>query len=447
MIDFIYNIIFLVIQWILLWFIYYQVTGIKVNWIGFTTSIFFSFLGALLFGSLWCYLILPYLLIYGRFYGSSFNFPLIYFHSLYTAFIPLLLINLISLTIYLLTPIEIFNNYQNILIISTVLIAILFHFGVIKLLKIDFSILTLKNSFIENQILKPVNIALTIEFLFFSIVYFFQSNALSEPVNEYTKYIFFIYFFLFFTLLGFLAIQDKNFLQQEIQNVKAENYKQTLPYYLEIERLYRELAGFRHDFVNIMITLDESINTGNIKEVRAIYDEILSETKKDINRTKFDTAELMNISNPAVKSVLSAKALFSKQKNVQIELEIKQEISLYYIDILDYIRIISNLLDNAIEAAELAKEKKVIIAIFYRDDLLFTRIENTRDSSKITIDKMFTFNYSTKGNNRGKGLSNVQDILQKYNNAWIETKITEAQIIQTIITKKVIKSERLPFGR
>ncbi|EIN6611972.1 sensor histidine kinase, partial [Listeria monocytogenes] len=211
--------------------------------------------------------------------------------------------------------------------------------------------------------------------------------------------------------------------------------------------LYRELAGFRHDFVNIMITLDESINTGNIKEVRAIYDEILSETKKDINRTKFDTAELMNISNPAVKSVLSAKALFSKQKNVQIELEIKQEISLYYIDILDYIRIISNLLDNAIEAAELAKEKKVIIAIFYRDDLLFTRIENTRDSSKITIDKMFTFNYSTKGNNRGKGLSNVQDILQKYNNAWIETKITEAQIIQTIITKKVIKSERLPFGR
>lgn len=242
---------------------------------------------------------------------------------------------------------------------------------------------------------------------------------------------------MFFALLAFLGIQARNYLIQEIKDAKAEQYENSLPYYLEIEQLYRELAGFRHDFTNILLSLEESIKTEDIALIKSVYSDVLSETQVGINRTKLNVADLSNVLNPALKSVISAKVLAAQQKNILVTLEVKENIENCYIDLLDYIRIVSNLLDNAIEGAIVTKKRLLRIALFYKDDLFFTHIENSANTKNMTIDRMFSNGFSSKGTSHGHGLNNVQRILQKYPNNWIETTINNGQIIQTIIIKKV----------
>lgn len=445
--NFALGIFVLSMQWVLIWFVNSQVTKMCPRICDVGISLLVSAIGAVVLGSEWVVVVLPFLLICGYLRNRELSWHLIYFYGAYTTFISLLLLNLTSLLLYLLVPGKIYHH-KVILMLMTIVIPILFHLIVTNVMKIDFATLTVSSDFVEEQILRPTNIFLSIGFFVFLVMYYIEQILNSyETVNEYTKYIFFVYFFLLFSLLAFLALQVRSFIQQEIQNVKTENYEQALPYYLEIERLYRELSGFRHDFANMMITFDESIKTEDISNIKTVYEEILKEAAIDLKNTKFEVAELSNIGNTAVKSVLSAKVLSAQHKNIEVSLEIKEPISRFYIDTLDYVRVISNLIDNAIEGAELAEKKSMNIAIFLKDKLLFTRIENTRVKNNLTTDKMFALNYSTKGTGRGRGLNNVQRILQKYSNTWTETKINDDKVVQIIIIKEINKNEHLHFRR
>ncbi|MCT3288662.1 GHKL domain-containing protein [Lactiplantibacillus pentosus] len=424
-------------QWVLIWTIHRQVTKIRLNLKTVGISILLTVLVTPILNGLWIITILPFMLIHTYLHDRYQPFRLIYFYSIYTSFISLLLTNLIGLSFYLFLPAKVYA-IKEIQVIGIVILPILIHWLTLKIMHINFTVLKEDVEYIRHDILLPANRILTIEFLIFLVVYTIETvkNA-TESLEMYTAYIFFVYIFMFFALLAFLGIQARNYLIQEIKDAKAEQYENSLPYYLEIEQLYRELAGFRHDFTNILLSLEESIKTEDIALIKSVYSDVLSEAQVGINRTKLNVADLSNVLNPALKSVISAKVLAAQQKNILVTLEVKENIENCYIDLLDYIRIVSNLLDNAIEGAIVTKKRLLRIALFYKDDLFFTHIENSANTKNMTIDRMFSNGFSSKGTSHGHGLNNVQRILQKYPNNWIETTINNGQIIQTIIIKKV----------
>ncbi|MCI2032885.1 MAG: GHKL domain-containing protein [Lactobacillus sp.] len=381
-------------------------------------------------------IIFPFMLVQTYLHDRFQNLRLTYFYSIYTAFISLLLTNLIGLAFYLFLP-EKFNALKGIQVIGIVLLPILIHWVTIKVMRINFNILKIDAKYVRNNIIGPANKILTIEFIAFLFVYFMETyRDVTEAVADYTKYIFFIYIFMFFALLAFLGIQARNYLLQELQNAKTEQYENSLPYYLEIERLYKELAGFRHDFANILLSLNESIKSGDIELVKSVYQNVLSQTQVNVAQTKLEVTDLANVSNPALKSVISAKVLAAQQQHIHVTLEVKETIANCYIDLLDYVRIVSNLLDNAIDGASVSADAFLRIALFYQDDLFFTHIENSANTENITIANMYSNGYSSKGHAHGHGLNNVQRILQKHPNAWIETAIKEQKVVQTVIIKR-----------
>ncbi len=439
MIDFLLIILLLIAQLIPTWFIHNQVANNHERnifwWIG---SLIASIFGSLIFKYYWWLILFPFFLIYEYKKKKYQPFSLIYFISIYSVFIPILLINLMTLFLYALPIISFVNDNEISWIFLSVIGAIAIHAGLSRLIKINFSVLNRKDPYVKNKIIIPFNIVLTVSFLLFLIPYTLQRNSSNQNVlHGYTQYIFFIYAFLFISLLLFLSLQAKNFLQREVQKVKEEQYDELSRYTKEIEQLYQQIRGFRHDYGNILASLGESINTGEISQIQKTYQEILVQANLDLNKTNYNIAELTNISNTAVKSILSAKMMLAEQKGVNINLEIKNVIASFIIETLDYVRLLSILLDNAIEAAEASATKKLEVAIFVDKMQVVTIISNSKkENASLTIEKLFEPDFSTKGVNHGTGLNTVRQIMEKYPNSTIDTKISKNNLTQTLIFRE-----------
>nr|WP_243177094.1 GHKL domain-containing protein [Clostridium estertheticum] len=117
--------------------------------------------------------------------------------------------------------------------------------------------------------------------------------------------------------------------------------------------------------------------------------------------------------------------------NITLSIEILDTIDTVHIDIIDLCRIVGILLDNAYEAAKDSKEKLVSIS-FIQDEYLNITIANSYNSN-INISSIYKKSYSTKGSNRGIGLNNVKEIInKKYPNVLLKTSVEKDVFIQDL---------------
>nr|WP_301281819.1 GHKL domain-containing protein [Clostridium bornimense] len=102
-------------------------------------------------------------------------------------------------------------------------------------------------------------------------------------------------------------------------------------------------------------------------------------------------------------------------------------------DTIDFTRCMGIILDNAVEAS-IESEKKILnIAFINKNKSLIVVVENTFPLNIPPIYKMFKYGFSTKGDNRGIGLSNLREITNKYQNVSLETVIKEDKFVQNLI--------------
>jgi len=133
-----------------------------------------------------------------------------------------------------------------------------------------------------------------------------------------------------------------------------------------------------------------------------------------------------------VKSVLSAKLLEAQNKGIDISVEVEEPIDDFQIEILDFITILSIFCDNAIEASQKSQQKKLSVALIKSEMALVLVMENTTEAEKVDVTHLFERGVSTKGEGRGLGLYNVQQIMDRYPKCSISTKSANYQFSQTI---------------
>ena len=141
-----------------------------------------------------------------------------------------------------------------------------------------------------------------------------------------------------------------------------------------------------------------------------------------MQREYFDTlicdnkfAHLLSIDSPILGGFLYSKFIKAEEAGCEITYDIRISAVEYQIPLYKVIDILGVLLDNAIEAVENRSSKKIFVMIQEASDSVCFQVENTYDFVSREEMKMFTkLGYSTKGNNRGIGLSNVVDTLAKY---------------------------------
>ena len=240
-------------------------------------------------------------------------------------------------------------------------------------------------------------------------------------------------------MLIFLHSKITDEIDRELKEQKDNQLQNLEKYSSHIESLYEEIRLFRHDYINIITSIKSGIELNDIASIQNVYDTVLSKTVKDFSDRKYDIANLSKIENTALKSVLSAKLLEAYNKGVEIAIEVDGRQDLYSFELLDFITIISILLDNAIEATLLSKDPEINIAIFSHNDRFYFIVENKTKEESVNRNNIFKNGFSTKGEERGIGLYKVTQILDKYPSASIRTQSFSYVFRQTIEIQKKLQ--------
>nr|AEV91442.1 histidine kinase [Enterococcus faecalis]CCC54956.1 histidine kinase [Enterococcus faecalis] len=169
---------------------------------------------------------------------------------------------------------------------------------------------------------------------------------------------------LFLILIG-LVIEA--YLEEQRINTQLLN---NLTIYTEkIESINEELAMFRHDYKNLLNSLQIAISYEDILEIKRIYEETIAPTKKIIDNEEFELMKLNRLKNMELKALISMKINTAKQAKLKVIVDVPEVFILdTSIDLVVVIRLLAILLDNAIENSAKSELKMFAISIFNKNE-------------------------------------------------------------------------------
>ena len=222
-----------------------------------------------------------------------------------------------------------------------------------------------------------------------------------------------------------IALNQKKFEQEHLQT-----------YTDEIVALYNEIRGFRHDYAGMLVSMQMAIDSKDLQEIDRIYNQVLVKANQKLRSDKYTYFDLNNIEDSALRSLIAQSIVYARNKDVEFTLEVKDIITRLSIELLDLVRIMSVLLNNAVEGAAESYSKQMEVAVIKMDLETVIVIQNSCKITMTPSEDLFELGFSTKGRNRGIGLNNVKEILDKYENIILETEMEDSKFRQIIRFKR-----------
>ena len=236
----------------------------------------------------------------------------------------------------------------------------------------------------------------------------------------------------FFSMNSYKVQMEKEI---ELEQKKFEQ-KHLQTYTDEIVALYNEIRGFRHDYTGMLVSLRMAIESKDLQEIDRVYSEVLVKANQKLRSDKYTYFDLNNIEDSALRSLIAQSIVNAKTNDVEYTLEVKDIITPLSMELLDLVRVMSVLLNNAVEGAVESYQKQLEVAIIKLDLETLVVIQNSCKKRKVKSEDLFELGFSTKGRHRGLGLNNVKEILGKYDNVILETEIDNDVFKQVIRFKR-----------
>jgi len=271
----------------------------------------------------------------------------------------------------------------------------------IVVLRLNFSEKIRRMLKLESTMLYYFTINLGIYVLFTKVVWEYNKNII---LNNLLLYIFIILLMLFLNIFLYYYIvkicEDKKVL--EVQNM----YK---PILLDI---VEETRRKQHDFKNYLNTINAIVEITSETQIKNELKKYIMSLKNSNNIIE----DIMYIDNIIIKAIIFNKSCEADRTNIKFIFNVTNnslENSLNDYEISD---LLNNLLDNAFQAViSENKEKVVILNICEEENTNMVEVKNSGITIKPdNIENIFERGFSTKkGNNRGYGLYNINEIARK----------------------------------
>ena len=251
--------------------------------------------------------------------------------------------------------------------------------------------------------------------------------------NSFGSMIATICFLIFLgTLVQMKTVRDRYEKKMELKQKKFEQ-RQMEQYMDKIQDLYAELKGFRHDFGNIITSLNLAIEERDLEDIKRIKRDVLEECYGELQKEEYTGFDLGNIRDSALRSILSRGWIYAEKLGVKLTFETGEVIEKLPMRLLDLVRTVGILVNNAIEAANSSVEKEVHIAVFNMPNGVHLIVQNSIADQPIDWNKLFDKGFSTKGDRRGMGLGIVKDIVEGYSSVFLETELINGKFTQTLV--------------
>jgi two-component system sensor histidine kinase AgrC len=203
-------------------------------------------------------------------------------------------------------------------------------------------------------------------------------------------------------------------------------------YVKHLEKTQKELRALHHDYKNLLSGMRLQVADGQIEQVEKYLTENLLNIDRNLEVSIKHQNQLTNIDVIEVKSLLLTKLLQAEERGVTINLEVATPIKSINMDIIDFIRVLGILVDNSMEASSHVKPS-IVNVLLYEENKYIHLIVKNYFTGEIDRDKIEDAGYSTKGDNRGYGLSNYKEIVGRYTNVLSETKISSNIFTQVLM--------------
>ncbi len=131
-----------------------------------------------------------------------------------------------------------------------------------------------------------------------------------------------------------------------------------------------------------------------------------------------------------IKSLLCAKMIYAHESGIEVTIDIPDKVDSFLMDTVDLARILGIFLDNAIEAALETNQPQIGLNIIQNQDGVSVIISNCFQDNGVRLDRLRQKGFSTKSGHQGIGLSNVQKIINSYDNVLLETIIRRGCFMQ-----------------
>ena len=193
------------------------------------------------------------------------------------------------------------------------------------------------------------------------------SSTKSAPVILAAASLFLIMSFAVINFFVQICIAHRREKQMYILRADHMNMKEQLSVQFQTSK---RLKKIRHDIKNHLIAVSALIESGEYDKAN----ELLSEISESADRLQ--PVLTQSTGNSLIDSIIAYKSAVCESKEIDFEY-ILEQIPDTRIELSDISSVLSNLLDNAIEAAELADRHSVSVKVFAYKNYLTVIVKNT----------------------------------------------------------------------
>lgn len=221
-------------------------------------------------------------------------------------------------------------------------------------------------------------------------------------------------------------------MKNELKRLEIEN-QYSIHYMHSLEKINKEMQKFQHDYANILLTIRGYLE---IEDLQGLKQYFQSHILKAEQKTFFKNEVFRNLDHLKIvelKGLLATKVIHADQLGIRLNVEIPETIETIDMDIIDLTRIIGILSDNAIEACGNHGDGQINIAFIKTNyNTILIGIDNTVNNFTLDLDDIYKENFTTKGKNRGLGLTNVKEILKRYDTVNLNTQVEDGWFMQEL---------------
>ncbi len=172
-----------------------------------------------------------------------------------------------------------------------------------------------------------------------------------------------------------------------------------------------ELKSNDHEYKNYITTISGIVQVSNPEEMAINLEKYIDK----ISIRERDISRLLYIDNIIVRAIIYSAVQKCEALFINFNYYVSSNLKKISLDESELTIILSNLLNNAIEATSKIEKKAIDIVIYEDINNYIIDIKNNTENFNIEkLQDVFKDGYSTKGENRGYGLSNVRKIVNKH---------------------------------
>ena len=263
-----------------------------------------------------------------------------------------------------------------------------------------------------------------------SLVLMFElmKEMLMESEKDISMYILLLTSTILIDIFMFFAlklISDKNrkTFQYQMEKMKNDNI---VNLYNSTKTIYNELQMMRHDMKNRMLILYDYIEKDEKEKAFAFIDDMVESKLKNF-------VTYINTGSDIIDTVINIKLNIAREHNIDVECNICSDFETN--DNENIVAVISNAIDNAIEASEKVKNPHITLSIVDKRKYTDVTVSNLIEESVLKKNEALETSKKEK-NLHGFGINSMKKICNECNGMLEFYEILDSFVIHIMFPKK-----------